>query len=42
MVRETVEILIEKIENIQARPQKIKIDGPLILRNSAKIQKGYK
>ena len=42
MVRETVEILIEKIENSQARPQKIKIDGPLILRNSAKTQKGYR
>ena len=42
MVRETVEILIEKIDNAHARPQKIKIDGPLILRNSTKIQKGYK
>ena len=40
MVRETVEILIEKIENPEARPQKIKVDGPLILRKSAKIQKG--
>ena len=40
MVRETVEILIEKIENPKARPQKIKVDGPLILRKSAKIQKG--
>ena len=40
MVRETVEILIEKIENSEARPQKIKIDGPLILRNSSKTQKG--
>jgi len=42
MVRETVEILIEKIDNAHARPQKIKIDGPLILRNSTKTQKGYK
>jgi DNA-binding LacI/PurR family transcriptional regulator len=41
MVRETVEILIEKIDNANVRPQKIKIDGPLILRNSVKIQKGY-
>ena len=40
MVRETVEILIEKIENHEARPQKIKVDGPLILRKSAKIHKG--
>ena len=40
MVRETVEILIEKIENPEARPQKIKVDGPLILRKSAKIHKG--
>ena len=40
MVRETVEILIEKIENPKARPQKIKVDGPLILRKSAKIHKG--
>ena len=41
MVRETVEILIEKIDNAHARPQKIKIDGPLILRNSTKTQEGY-
>ena len=41
MVRETVEILIEKIDNAHARPQKIKIDGPLILRNSTKTQKGH-
>ena len=41
MVRETVEILIEKIENPEARPQKIKVDGPLILRKSAKIHKGH-
>ena len=40
MVRETVEILIEKIENPEARPQKIKVDGPLILRKSTKINKG--
>ncbi len=40
MVRETVEILIEKIENPEARPQKIKVDGPLILRKSAKIHEG--
>ena len=41
MVRETVEILIEKIENPEAMPQKIKVDGPLILRKSAKIHKGH-
>ena len=41
MVRETVEILIEKTENPEARPQKIKVDGPLILRKSAKIHKGH-
>ena len=40
MVRETVEILIEKIENPEARPQKIKVDGPLILRKSTKINRG--
>ena len=40
MVRETVEILIEKIEDPEARPQKIKVDGPLILRKSAKIHEG--
>ena len=33
MVRETVEILIEKIK-IEARPQKSGVDGPLILRKS--------
>ena len=32
--------LIEKIENPDARPQKIRVDGPLILRKSAKIHKG--
>ena len=42
MVQKTVDTLIEKIENPKATPKKIKIDGPLVLRNSAKIPKGYK
>ena len=42
MVQETVNTLIEKIENPESTPRKIKIDGPLILRNSALIPKGWK
>ncbi len=41
MVQETVEILKRKIEAPDAKPQKIIIDGPLIVRGSAKIPKGW-
>ena len=37
MVAETVSILIESIENKSNEPSRIKLDGPLIIRGSAKI-----
>ncbi len=37
MVTETVSILIESIENKSNEPSRIKLDGPLIIRGSAKI-----
>lgn len=41
MVDETVAILIDSIENNSTKPRRIKIDGPLILRGSAKILDNY-
>jgi len=41
MVLETVEILLNEIEEENAKPRKVKIDGPLILRGSAKIPDGW-
>ena len=40
MVQETVEILIEKINNTEIKPRRVKIDGPLIIRGSARLPKG--
>ena len=40
MVQETVEILIEKINNAEIEPRRVKIDGPLIIRGSARLPKG--
>ena len=37
MVAETVSIILECIENPETKPLRIEIDGPLILRGSAKI-----
>lgn len=37
MVAETVSIILECIENTETKPRRIEIDGPLILRGSAKI-----
>ena len=37
MVAETVSIILECIENTETKPLRIEIDGPLILRGSAKI-----
>lgn len=37
MVAETVGLLLEKINNTHAAPRRIEIDGPLIIRGSAKI-----
>jgi DNA-binding LacI/PurR family transcriptional regulator len=41
MVAETVEILIDQIEQGATDPSRIAIDGPLILRGSARIPKGW-
>ncbi len=41
MVTETVEILLEEIEGEGAQPRKVEIDGPLILRGSARIPEGW-
>ena len=37
MVGETVSILIDAIENKSNEPRRIAIDGPLIMRGSARI-----
>ena len=42
MVQETVEILIEKINNTEIEPRRVKIDGPLIIRGSARLPEGWK
>jgi len=41
MVAETVEILMDQIEQGTTDPRRIAIDGPLILRRSARIPKGW-
>ena len=41
MVQETVEILIEKINNAEIEPRRVKIDGPLIIRGSARLPEGW-
>ena len=41
MVQETVEILIEKINNTEMEPRRVKIDGPLIIRGSARLPEGW-
>jgi len=41
MVQETVEILIEKINNTEIKPRRVKIDGPLIIRGSARLPEGW-
>lgn len=42
MVAHTVELLMTKMDNPAALPQKIELDGPLILRGSARIPEGWK
>ncbi len=42
MVAETVDILLSKIEDSDARPRRVEIDGPLIVRGSARIPEGWK
>ncbi|MBY6068442.1 LacI family DNA-binding transcriptional regulator [Leisingera aquaemixtae] len=42
MVAETVDILLAKIEGPDAGPRRVEIDGPLIVRGSARIPEGWK
>ena len=42
LVEETVSILMDQIENKAKNPIRIAIDGPLIVRNSARIPEGWK
>lgn len=41
MVAETVSILMDQIEDNQTAPRRIAIDGPLVLRGSARIPEGW-
>ncbi|RMF37577.1 MAG: LacI family transcriptional regulator, partial [Alphaproteobacteria bacterium] len=41
MVAETVKTLIEQIENPDAEPHRVAIDGPLVVRRSARIPEGW-
>ena len=42
MVAETVDILLGKIDGSQTTPRRVEIDGPLILRGSARIPEGWR
>ena len=42
MVAETVDILLSKINDESAAPRRVEIDGPLIVRGSARIPEGWK
>ena len=41
MVHETVTLMLERIRNPASGPRHIKVDSPLIVRNSAKIPEGW-
>ncbi|MCH2165147.1 MAG: LacI family DNA-binding transcriptional regulator [Marinovum sp.] len=41
MVRETVDILLAKINHIQTAPRAVEIESPLIIRTSARIPEGW-
>ena len=41
MVAETVSILLDQIEDNSSPPRRVAIDGPLILRGSARIPEGW-
>jgi len=41
MVAATVEILMDRLEDPETRPRRVALDGPLILRSSARIPKGW-
>jgi LacI family transcriptional regulator len=40
MVTETVQMLLARIDNPDAEPRRVSIDGPLIIRGSAKQPEG--
>ena len=40
MVSETVKLLLSSIDGNKSQPKKIEIDGPLIVRGSARVPKG--
>ena len=40
MIDETVRILMNKINNTQIKPQRVKIASPLVIRGSTRIKKG--
>ena len=40
MIKATVDMLLSEIENQGAVPCQVKIDGPLVLRGSARLPKG--
>lgn len=42
MVAETVDILLSKIDDPQIAPKQLEIDGPLVIRGSARIPEGWK
>ncbi|WP_170765737.1 LacI family DNA-binding transcriptional regulator [Ruegeria lacuscaerulensis] len=42
MVAETVDILLSKIEDSDVQPRRVEIDGPLIVRGSARTPEGWK
>ena len=41
MVEETVKTMLERIENPDAPARRVAIDGPLIVRGSARIPQGW-
>ena len=41
MVSETVDILLAMIDDPQFQPRRVEIDGPLIVRSSARVPKGW-
>lgn len=42
MVAETVDILLSKIKDLNVPPRRVEIDGPLVLRGSARVPEGWK
>lgn len=42
MVAETVDILLSKIKDLNVPPRRVELDGPLVLRGSARVPEGWK